>query len=726
MKAHKTFDDLVHVAESYLPAQEVEMLRRAYELAFKAHDGQARHSGEAYITHPVEVTFILAELHQDAATLCAGLLHDTVEDTSVTAQELELQFGPEVCRLVEGVTKLSRISFDSKEEAQAENLRKMFLAMAKDIRVVIIKLADRLHNMRTLKSVPPEKQMRISKVTRDIFAPLAHRLGMWRIKWELEDLAFYHLQYQEFQEIKRLVASRRDEREGYIHHFTDDIKRLLAEHHIPGKVTGRPKHFYSIYCKLVSQDLNFDELYDAMGVRVIVEDVRRCYETLGVVHAAFKPINGRFKDYIAMPKSNYYQSLHTTVMGPGGRPVEIQIRTVEMDQLAEYGVAAHWRYKEGDQNKSYDADFAWLRQILDHPRDSAAPQDFLQTLKMDLFLDEVFVFTPKGEVQVLQTGATPLDFAYKIHTEIGHCCIGAKVNGHIVNLDYTLSSGDRVEILTSKKPQPKSDWLLFVQSSQAKQKIKQWFKRQNAQDGIQKGKIKLEKTLLVAGHLPKEVLTKSAIESILKERGLSTLDEIYLAIFEGDLPPKEVADQFLAFHSKLVETPLGVHPMTGRSVPLSKTNLDAVRVLGEDHVMAHMAKCCHPVPGEPIIGFVTIGHGVSIHCTDCSQVLNLGPDLQPRLVEAQWVNQQDSKQTYSVDMRIEAFDRLGILKDILNTIAETKTNIHSVKTKTLGKGGKMRATLTVEVSSLAHLNRVKRAVANLSDVLSIARMKDLA
>lgn len=719
MKNAKTIQDLYTKVATYLPTESVEKIKEAYTFAEKAHAGQLRHSGALYITHPVEVGYILADLEQDTATICAGLLHDVMEDTDTHAETLISQFGDDTYSLIDGVTKLNKFSFESKEEAQAENLRKMFLAMARDIRVVIIKLADRLHNMRTLKYMPPIKQQRTAKITRDIFSPLAHRLGMWQIKWELEDLTFYYLQYDEFQEIKKLVSSRREERESYVADFITKIEALIKESNLNAKVLGRPKHFYSIYKKLVTQELSFDELYDALGVRVIVPDIKSCYQALGLVHSVYKPINGRFKDYIAMPKSNLYQSLHTTVIGLGGKPVEVQIRTQEMDQIAEYGIAAHWRYKEGQSVKSFDANFAWLRQIIEQHNEKTAPKDFLQNLKIDLFIDEVFVFTPKGAVHTLPVGATPVDFAYRIHTEIGHCCIGAKINGHIATLDYKLKSGDRVEILTSKKSHPRIDWLQFVQTGQAKNRIKQWFKRQNVQENIQKGKLKLDKILLVSGVVPKEILTKTHIEKLLKHYETETLELLYLGISQGELSPKEVADTLKSYLPVPTEPELEL--LTG-SLPdkVKRSPNNDIQVLGENNVMSHIAKCCGPLPGEPIIGFITMGYGVSIHRTDCKQIIHLNEKSKARLVQAQWTN-APSHQLYSATLRVNSFDRIGILRDILNTVSETKTNLRDVKTKTVTKGGQMRATFTLEIKDLGHLNQIKQAITKLADVISVVR-----
>jgi len=720
MKELKTFEELKEKVISYLPESDCVLLKKAYEFAEKCHQGQTRSSGEPYIHHPLAVAYILAELHQDSATLCAGLLHDTLEDCDITAETLIQEFGDDVYQLVDGVTKLGRIYFESHEEAQAENFRKMFIAMAKDIRVIIIKLADRLHNMRTLKFLSKEKQHQIAKETRDIFSPLAHRLGIWSIKWELEDLTFYYLQYNEFQDIKRLVASKREEREGLIHEFMDELKKKLHENHLQAKVQGRPKHFFSIYKKLASQNISFDELYDMLGIRVIVSNIRECYEVLGLVHSMYKPINGRFKDYIAMPKTNLYQSLHTTVIGPKGNPIEVQIRTSEMDQIADYGVAAHWRYKEGGGKRSFDADFAWLRQILETQQEKTAAKEFLTNLKVDLFIDEVFVFTPKGDVQVLPKGATPIDFAYRIHTEIGHSYAGAKVNGHIVNLKYTLQSGDRIEILANKKPQPKLEWLQVVQTAQAKTKIKQWFKRQNVHETIQKAKTKLDKVFLVAGYLPKDVFTKDSIELLSEHFDVENLEDLYLEIIQGDF---SVQDVFQFLEPKLKDTSEEEAPLAKMSKSIPKgTQQGELRILGEDNVMASLAKCCKPLPGDSIIGYITFGFGVSVHRTDCLNVTKLDDTHKARLVQAEW-NTAPSNKVYPAVILVEAFDRIGILKDILNTISDTKTNVIEVKTKTLAKGGRMKATITVEIHDLAHLNKVKQAILGIQDVFAFSRSK---
>ncbi len=664
-KQQTSIQDLLEKIMLYLPPHDVETIKSAYAFAKKAHDGQFRKSGDAYITHPLEVASILADLKQDATTLCAGLLHDVLEDTPYSETHIKNLFGKEVCDLVLGVTKLGKIHFDSMEDAQADNFRKMFVAMAKDIRVVIIKLADRIHNMRTLKFKPKDRQQAIARETRDIFAPLAHRLGMWSLKWELEDLAFYYLQYEDFQDIKRLISSKREEREQLVENFIDKLTVLLDRVHIKTKIRGRPKHFYSIYKKLLSQDIAFDELYDALGVRIMVGNLKECYEVLGVVHASFKPINGRFKDYIAMPKSHMYQSLHTTVIGPQGQPVEVQIRTAEMDQIAEYGVAAHWKYKEGEQTRHFDADFSWLRQILENQKEQTPSHDFLQALKVDLFIDEVFVFTPKGAVQILPKGATPVDFAYKIHTEIGHCCVGAKINNHIVPLHHVLQSGDRVEILTSKKQNPKLDWIQFVVTGQAKTKIKQWIKKQQIEEPIP---------------------------------SLSPL------------------------RTELTPPPRSSSRSPYNPPASSEEGLSDIRIVGENHVLSKLAHCCHPIPGDSIIGFVTVGRGVSVHRQDCLHILHLKKQAHSRMIQAEWAVHNDSKHVYITTLIVKAFDRIGILKDILNSISTTKTNIREVSTKTVQQEDHMRAHITLETKSLKTLALIEKSIRSIEDVFSVSRL----
>ena len=718
MKLEHSYDELMVEIQKYMSPDSVQLVQRAYEFANNAHKEQVRKSGDPYISHPVEVAYILAELGQDPAAVSAGLLHDTIEDTSVTKEHIVKMFGEDIYNLVEGVTKLGKIYFESKEEEQAENFRKMFLAMAKDLRVVIIKLADRLHNMRTLKHLRKEKQILISRETREIFSPLAHRLGMWSLKWELEDYAFYYLQHDEFQRIKKLVALRRDERELVIQTVIDDLTTAVYSAGITAKIFGRPKHFFSIYKKLVTQNLSFDELFDTLGVRIIVEDLKECYSVLGVVHSEYKPLAGRFKDYIAMPKSNLYQSLHTTVMGRFGKPVEIQIRTKEMHQIAEYGIAAHWRYKEGARQSNFDGDFAWLRQILESEKEGTAPKDFLQNLKLDLFIDEVFVFTPKGDVQVLPKGASPIDFAYKIHSQIGHCYVGAKINSQIVNTNYRLQSGDRIEILTSKTPNPKLDWLNVVHTRQAKTKIKQWFKRQNQQDTLNRGKEKLERLLVFLGFVPREVLTKDLTEKFVAHVGVQRIEELYCGLAEGDISTREIEVAVERLLKREPQHRPAILPPPSKAV--QKNGINEIRVLGETNVLVTIPKCCSPVPGDAIIGYVTTGRGVAVHQTDCPNILGLSDADRPRIVDVEW-SLASSGKLFRATIQIEAFDRIGILEDIIHRITDTKTNIQEIRTKTAKTGGRMKAVITVNIRDIQQLSRIRQAVALVADVYSIQR-----
>ncbi len=721
MKTEHSVDELLAEVRKYMSPTSIQLVERAYEFAKEAHKGQIRKSNDPYIIHPVSVAFILAELEQDPATVSAGLLHDTIEDTGVSKTQLIEMFGEDIYCLVEGVTKLGKIYFESKEDEQAENFRKMFLAMAKDLRVVIIKLADRLHNMRTLKYVSPEKQFRISRETREIFSPLAHRLGMWSLKWELEDYAFYYLQQDEFQRIKKLVAVKRDQRESYVKTVIEALSKAIDASEIQAKIYGRPKHFYSIYKKLVSQNLAFDELFDTLGIRIIVETLRDCYAILGIVHAAYMPLAGRFKDYIAMPKSNLYQSLHTSVIGPLGNPVEIQIRTKEMHQIAEYGIAAHWRYKEGDNRRNFDGDFAWLRQILESEKDGTAPKDFLQNLKLDLFIDEVFVFTPKGDVQVMPKGSTPIDFAYKIHSDVGHRYVGAKVNSQIVSSSYQLQSGDRIEILTTKLPNPKLDWLNVVHTRQAKLKIKQWFKRQHQHETIAVGREKLERLIVFLGFLPKDVLTKEVLETLERQFDRHRIDDVYVGLAEGEIQIKDIEKVLDSFLDRPV-FPVAPATVTA-SKPARKQSINEIKVLGESNVLVTLPKCCSPVPGDNIIGYITNGRGVAVHRDDCRNILALPDQDRPRLVTVEWVLTTSHHKTFRTALQIEAFDRIGILEDIIHRISDTKTNIQEIRTKTYRSGGRMKADVVIDIRDIQQLNRIRQALSQIADVYSIQRGK---
>ncbi|RAP34291.1 (p)ppGpp synthetase [Candidatus Marinamargulisbacteria bacterium SCGC AG-439-L15] len=717
MTEHDLYLSLESALKSYLQDEQILQVKKAYEFAKKAHEGQVRQSGNPYITHPLKVAIILSEIKQDVHSIMASLLHDTLEDTPVDKETLLAEFGEEVTSLVEGVTKLGKIYFGTTEEAQAENYRKLFLAMAEDLRVVVIKLADRLHNMRTLQHLKPEKQKRISIETMDIFAPLALRLGIAHMRWELEDLAFSYLNTDAFQEIRALVDAKRHEREDYISIFIESVQTLLAAEAIKGAVTGRPKHFYSIYKKLSSSEMNYDELYDLMGVRILTESVRECYEALGAIHSAYKPVSGRIKDYIAMPKTNMYQSLHTTVIGPQGKPIEVQIRTEDMHQVAEYGIAAHWRYKEDKEKDPYKVDFAWLRQILESQKED--DESYLQHLKLDLFSEEVFVFTPKGDVQVLPVGATPVDFAYKVHTDIGHRCTGAKVNGRIVSLDYQLKNGDRLEILTGKVMNPKVGWVEFVKTRQAKSKIKAWFRKQQSTMNRQKGLDLFQKSLLAAGYIEKEIKSEGKLTAFFEKHEIKSYDDLYLLIAYGEITMQAIMqflDQQDASKEMLGDKTLVQklkHPTRKQGAP------QGVQVMGEDNIAVHFAKCCNPLPGDEIIGFVTVGHGVSIHRTGCPNVINLSQEFKDRLVDVLW---QDPTQmtVYPVTLVLEAFDRAGLVNEVVAKIVETKRNIREVrshKTKT----GQLEIWLQVEMYNLSNLHQLKEHIMTVQDVYSVYR-----
>ncbi|MFC1754070.1 RelA/SpoT family protein [Thermoproteota archaeon] len=715
----KTYKNLTDKLSGYLSPESLKLIDKAYKFAKKAHEGQLRLSKDKYITHPINVAYILAELQQDPNSIAAALLHDTIEDCTVPRETLIKEFGEEITNLVDGVTKLGRITFESEEAEQAENFRKMFMAMGKDIRVIIIKLADRLHNMRTLEHLDKKRQQRIAHETREIFAPLAHRLGMWSMKWELEDLCFYFLQPEEFQHIKKLVTDKRIFRENYVETFRIKMEELIQSVDLKAKISGRPKHFFSIYKKLEKQQIPFDELYDTLGIRIIVDNVKECYQVLGVIHSAYIPINGRIKDYIAMPKSNMYQSLHTTVIGPEGKPVEIQIRTPQMHQIAEYGIAAHWQYKEGEKHK-HDAEFAWLREMIEQQSETEAPKDFLQNLKLDLFVDEVFVFTPKGDVYILPHGATPLDFAYKIHTEVGHRFIGAKVNNHIVPIDHKLKSGDQLEILTSNKPNPKSDWLTIVATSHAKTKIRQWFRKQDSSENILKGKEKLEKALQALKLQPKETLTNDLLDELKRKHQVNKFEDVFLLITYGDISIREIIHAIERLKpQKEDDIPLELEQPKPSAKPGTPGN---IKVLGENNVMVRMAKCCNALPGDPITGFITIGSGISVHRSDCNQILCLKEKDKARIIQVEWnLSNESGSQLYPASVEIEAFDRLGLLRDIISLITDAKTNIRDIKSRPSATEGIVLIMIIVDIKDRQELLHLKTILKNISDVISVRR-----
>lgn len=720
--AEVTIETLCAQLQTYADENEIATVRRAYEFAEQAHRSQKRMSGDPYIAHPLAVAIILAQLQLDSTAVVAGLLHDVVEDTPVTDADLMENFGAEVAALVDGVTKLKRIKFDSREEQQAENLRKMFMAMAKDIRVLIIKLADRLHNMRTIRYQTPETQRRKARETLEIFAPLAHRLGINTIKWELEDISLRYLNPQQYYRIVNLMARKRQEREQFIDGVMNMLRERITDLHLKAEVSGRAKHIYSIYRKMTSQHKEFNEIYDLFAIRITVENIKDCYGVLGVVHTLWKPMPGRFKDYIAMPKANMYQSLHTTVIGPNGEPLEIQIRTWEMHQTAEYGIAAHWVYKEQGVAKA-DGDFAkklaWFREVLEWQQDFRDAQEFMETLKIDLFADQVFVFTPKGDVIELPAGSVPIDFAYRIHTAIGNRCIGAKVNGKMVPLDYRLRTGDIVEVVTSKHSYgPSRDWLKIVQSSQAKSKIRQWFKREKRDENVARGKELIEKELLRQRLDVKELMNLTFMSEAMHKFSFSKDEDLFAAVGYGGLSPQQVVTRLVDAHRRLQDEkhPIDAMSLTAKSIP--KPSDTGVRVRGVDNLLIRFARCCHPVPGDDIVGFVTRGRGVSVHRSDCPNIQALKSE-GTRMLDVEWATNKDW--SYNAELEITALDRHGLVNEVLNAIAETKTEITGVNARADTKKI-AHIHMSVRIRNLDHLRSVVERLKRLKDIYSVRRM----
>ena len=720
-------EPLIKTVRATHPKADIRPLDRAYEVAAHWHAGQMRKSGDPYITHPLAVTTILAELGMNTDTLCAALLHDTVEDTAYTLDELRTEFGDEVAALVDGVTKLERVKYG--EAAEAETVRKMVVAMARDIRVLVIKLADRLHNMRTLRYLPREKQERKSREVLEIFAPLAHRLGMNTIKWELEDLAFATLYPKRYDEIARMVSERAPSRELFLQDVVEEVKIDLREAKIKGRVTGRPKHYYSVYQKMIARNVGFDEIYDLVGIRVLVDSVRDCYAALGTIHARWNPIPGRFKDYIAMPKFNMYQSLHTTVIGPEGKPVELQIRTWGMHRRAEYGVAAHWKYKEeslvpgGRSGASATSDMVWLRQLVDWQRETADPAEFLESLRFDLGAAEVYVFTPKGQVIALPQGATPIDFAYSIHTEVGHRCIGARVNGRLVALESALDNGDTVEIFTSKAPDagPSRDWLGFVKSARARNKIRHWFSKERREAAAETGKSAIARAMRKQGLPLQRMATGDALLAIATGMRFSDLSALYAAVGEGHVSAQSVVSKLVqsvggvaGAQDDLAETALPTRP------PRPSPGHDAgVVVEGSADVWARLSRCCTPVPGDEITGFVTRGHGVSVHRADCTNLRHLLDSEPERLVAVRWSPTEDS--LFLVAIQVEALDRTGLLSDVTRSISDQHVNILSASVTTT-RDRVAVSKFTFEMGDPKHLGHVLRAVRAIDGVYDVYRV----
>lgn len=719
-------EDLLKIINKYNPSNDTEIVERAYNYAAQAHVGQKRVSGEDYIFHPLEVAMILAELNMDNITIAASLLHDVIEDTKCTYEDCKNLFGEEITMLVDGVTKLGRLEYKTKEERQAESLRKMFIAMAKDIRVIMIKLADRLHNMRTLRFLPSEKQKEKARETMEIYAPIAHRLGISRVKWEMEDLALRYLEPKGYYDLVDKVAKKRKEREDEINHVMEILKEKLKEVGIDAHIEGRPKSFYSIYRKMYYQNKSFEQIFDLTAVRIIVDTVKDCYGVLGIVHTLWKPIPGRFKDYVAMPKPNMYQSLHTTLLGSEGQPFEVQIRTWEMHKTSEIGIAAHWKYKEGKTSQSdFDEKLKWLRQMLEWQNDIKDTREFMETLKVDLFTDEVYVFTPKGDVVDLPVESTPIDFAYKIHSQIGNRCIGSKINGRIVPLDYKLQNGDIVEVITSAVANgPGRDWLKIVKSSQAKNKIKQWFKKERREENIQKGKELLEKEIRRNGYTTIQLMRSEWVEAIYKKFSLHSLEDMYASIGFGGLTPNQIITKLKEEFRKTQKLEETTEESIERQIEKAQErkkryNSTGVKVKGVENLLIRFSKCCNPVPGDEIVGYITKGRGVSVHQKDCPNITDLMNE-EERIIEVEWSS--EAKVSYNADVEIRASDRKGLLAEVTSIIDESKVNINSFHSRTT-KDKMAIINFILEITDIEQLNKLIRKFRKIEGVMDVFRAK---
>jgi GTP pyrophosphokinase len=704
-----------------------ELLKEAFELSKAAHDGQQRISGEPYITHPVEVAIILAELELDCTSIIAGLLHDTIEDTTCTFEQLKSKFGEEIANLVDGVTKLGKIPYTTKEEQQVENLRKMFLAMAKDIRVILIKLADRLHNMRTLKYMAPEKQIEKAKESLEIYAPLAHRLGMSKVKWELEDLSLRYIDSKGYYELVEKIAKKRKEREAFIHEIMGTLTQKTKEIEIDAHLDGRPKHFYSIYKKMYEQNKTIEQIYDLFAVRVLVHSVKDCYAVLGLVHELYKPMPGRFKDYIAMPKPNMYQSLHTTLIGHEGIPFEVQIRTWEMHRIAEVGIAAHWKYKEGKSNDGdLDNKLSWLRQLLEWQKEMRDAKEFMETLKIDLFTDEVFVFTPKGDVISLSAASTPIDFAYAIHSAVGNKMMGAKVNGKIVPLDYSLKNGDIVEILTASNIHgPSRDWLKIVKTSQAKNKINQWFKKEKREENIVRGKEIVEKELKKNGLTYAQLFKPEWVDLLLKRYNYNSVDDLYASLGFGGITINKVISKLKEEYKKTLK-PEELEEQIFEAVSSQKSEKkkkivpeNGIVVKDIENCLVRLSRCCNPVPGDDIIGYITRGRGVSVHRKDCVNVIN-APDPADRIIEVSWYSANNV--AYKADITVMANDRTALLMEITNVIGEARIPLKAINARTT-KEQIAIMNLTLEIVDTEQLEKIIKKLKKVVGVFEVTRNK---
>lgn len=733
------YEKLIKIIRSYHPSDNLEMVESAYQIAKKAHESQFRKSGEPYIIHPLEVACNLANLELDIESIVAGLLHDVVEDTDYTLEDIEQLFNKEVALLVDGVTKLGKIQYSSqnrqlqKEEIQAENYRKMFLAMAQDIRVVLIKLADRLHNMQTLKYMRPEKQKEIAEETLSIYAPIANRLGICKIKAELEDLSLRYIESEVYYDLAHQIASKRKERIQYIEHIVEQIKNKVKEAGIEAIIEGRPKHFFSIYKKIVNKNKTLDQIYDLFAVRAIVKSVKDCYGVLGIIHEMYTPIPGRFKDYIAMPKPNMYRSLHTTLMGEEGTPFEMQIRTEEMHRTAEYGIAAHWKYKEGKsdtgiQDKSEEK-LAWLRQILEWQRDMSDNREFMSALKgdLDVYGDQVYVFTPKGELLTLPLGSTPIDFAYQIHSGVGNKMVGAKVNGKIVTIDYVLKNGDRVEVLTqSNSKGPSRDWLNIVKSAQARTKINQWFRKQFKDEDIVRGKELLEAAAKQRGYQLSYLTDSAVVEVIYKRYGMKSWDAVCAAIGYGTMKERQIIqkliDETLKVKKELAPPNIVEVHSENKVTSKSHRHSSGIVVKGVGDIAVRFSKCCGPLPGDEIIGYITRGRGVSIHRADCVNILSMPPEEKERLIEASWSNSKEApiKRTYVTEIQITCLDRMGIIVDISKILSDMKLPVKSLNAKMTKTNAIFN--VKVEISDVYQLEELTRKIEAVRDVLEIIRV----
>lgn len=722
--------NIINQIESYNPNADLSVVVKAYNYAEMAHSSaQTRFSGERYFVHPYNVALILADLHVDVQTIAAGLLHDVVEDTGISYNEIKKEFGEEIANMVDGVTKLSKVKYRNKEERQAESLRKMIVAMSKDIRVVIIKLADRLHNIRTLEYMPKEKQYQKAMETIEIYAPIANRLGMASIKWELEDLSLKYIDPEGYEDLLKKVQEKSEQRKDYISHIIDTIQEKLTEAGMEADIKGRPKSLYSIYKKMYHKNRSFEQIYDMIAVRIIVDSIKDCYGSLGIVHTLWKPVPGRFKDYIAMPKPNMYQSLHTTVIGPAGEPFEIQIRTLEMHRTAEYGIAAHWKYKEGiDESDNYEEKLNWLRQMLEWQQDTNDPQEFMEALKIDLYTDEVFVFTPKGEVVNLPTGSTPIDFAYRVHSAVGNKCVGAKVNGRIVPIDTKLKTGDQVEVLTSQASAgPSRDWLKIAASSQAKSKIRKFFKEKDKDFNVDKGKELVEREIKKQGYQVGDLLKDDWVKTVADKYNMFTVSNLYAAVGNGGITENQIVNRLKLIYLEKNKDKIELEKLEKLEKNIAKTpqgtdkhSASGVIIKGIDNIKVRFSKCCNPVPGDAIVGYITRGRGVSVHRADCTNIHDLSDSEDQRFIDVQWDYKE--KATFLSELQIKALDRPKLLQDLTALYAEAKLNAVSLNLR-INKERIAIVDIGFEINETKQIEDLIKKIKKLDGVLEVYRNK---